>query len=346
VPSLSPTLTSSPTLPPDHVCAGNLFENSDFEGGTIAPWAAYAGSTTVAQLHNDVVIPGNTAVQISRPDWGHGVWLRINRDCFMETGSKFKLEMDVRLLDGVTGEGLDCDPTIPNNLLCPLASFQIMLAQGNYPQWFFYDEGMEWNKDGWTHFSVVFDMPDEWARAAWIQTVIRGGPDDSILVLDNISLEKHNGRSTGSPPGDVGNNQIQLSPEAAACWAPGSEILITSGTKSYNGHQLATIESTDPFSGTIKLTTEIEPVSTLVSQPDYAVEVALLNRRIIFEADDDPNDDLIGGHLIVFHTPNVEQQLEGVEIRNFGQQGNLGRYPIHFHLCNNAHGSVVKKNVV
>ena len=42
-------------------------------------------------------------------------------------------------------------------------------------------------------------------------------------------------------------------------------------------------------------------------------------------AQDDPNQ-RHGAHLIILHTPGVIQKLEGVEFRNFGQQGNLGRY--------------------
>lgn len=55
---------------------------------------------------------------------------------------------------------------------------------------------------------------------------------------------------------------------------------------------------------------------------------------------------LHGGHLIIYHTPGVAQRLEGVEIRDFGQQGNLGRYPIHFHMSGDVDGSVVRNNVV
>jgi len=142
------------------------------------------------------------------------------------------------------------------------------------------------------------------------------------------------------------NNQIHLSQAAASCWQPGSEVVITSSSNGWNNHQTAVIESTDPFAGTLKLTSGIDPVSTVASDPKHAVEVALLNRRIVFEAEDDANDDLHGGHLIVFATPEVVQRIEGVEIRNFGQQGILGRYPIHFHICESAAGSVVRNNVV
>jgi len=141
-------------------------------------------------------------------------------------------------------------------------------------------------------------------------------------------------------------NKIHLSQKAAECWTPGSEILITSSDEYPTNYQVATIDTTDPAVGTLKLTSPINPVSTMATKPKYAVEVALLNRRIVFEADDDTDDDLIGGHLIILLTPSVKQHLEGVEIRNFGQQGNLGRYPVHFHLCDDGFGSIVRKNVV
>lgn len=63
----------------------------------------------------------------------------------------------------------------------------------------------------------------------------------------------------------------------------------------------------------------------------YGVEVALLTRRFTLEPKD--NNNLIGGHTIIFHTPHVAQNIKGVEFRRFGQQGNIGRYPLHFRKC-------------
>lgn len=52
----------------------------------------------------------------------------------------------------------------------------------------------------------------------------------------------------------------------------------------------------------------------------YAVEVALITRRITFVPDGD-NADLIGGHTIILHTPSVVQNIKGIEFLKFGQQG-------------------------
>ena len=65
--------------------------------------------------------------------------------------------------------------------------------------------------------------------------------------------------------------------------------------------------------------------------PELAAEVASLNRPVKFDSIEDSNDNH-GGHLIVMHTPDVAQNVEGVEINHFGQQGILGRYVSSFLL--------------
>lgn len=348
-PSVSPSVAS-----PDAACSGNLFENGDFErvgadvwgNPTIPPWIGWGGSIN-GWFGEDDLSPGNTAIKVSpRIGWYQGPFQEITPECFSDAKQMWRLEIDFRLLDGETDEGIECDPTTGD---CPLLTYQAIQPDG-ISQWGSYiDYGMEWNKDGWSHYSVVFESPEHWIDATMIRGIILGGPDTATLMVDNVKLERCYGCTDGSTDGsndNVKNDQIHLSQKAAKCWTPGSEIMITSNTLMAHEHQTATIESTDPATGTLKLTSSIDAVSTLTSDPNHAVEVALLSRRIIFEADDDENDHLIGGHLIVLMTPDVVQHIEGVEIRNFGQQGNLGRYPIHFHLCNNSFGSVVKNNVV
>jgi len=346
-PSVSPSVAS-----PYPACSGNRYENGDFENFDIAPWKFWSGNIN-DWIGEDDLTPGNTAIKVfSRKGWYQGPYQELAPECFSDARQTWRLEIDLRLLDAETNNGIECDPTISGIHACPFFLYQAKQPNGVHQWGSYYDHGMEWNKDGWSHFSVVFDSPEHWIDATVIRGIILGGPDTATLMVDNVKLERCYGCTDGSNDNvnnnqiNVNNNQIHLSQKVAECWTPGSEIMITSGTLMPNGHQIATIESTDPATGTLKLTSSIDAVSTLTSDPNHAVEVALLSRRIIFEADDDEDDDLIGGHLIVLMTPDVVQHIEGVEIRNFGQQGNLGRYPIHFHLCNNSFGSVVKKNVV
>jgi hypothetical protein len=70
-------------------------------------------------------------------------------------------------------------------------------------------------------------------------------------------------------------------------WAAGAQILITSHTRLWNAQQERTIVQVAPasISGYVALTLD-SPVlrpTTLIESPDFAVEVALLSRNIVFE---------------------------------------------------------------
>jgi len=129
--------------------------------------------------------------------------------------------------------------------------------------------------------------------------------------------------------------------------------LITPSGSNQNGHVLRRIIAIDSANGFITLDKGVNRLeNTLLSQDEgedglnFAVEVASLSRNVKFTSEKDDPDPLVGGHLIVMHTPNVAQLLRGVEISNFGQQGNIGRYPIHLHVSEDVHGTSISKNVI
>jgi G8 domain len=130
-------------------------------------------------------------------------------------------------------------------------------------------------------------------------------------------------------------------------WGVGSEIAITSHTRVWNETQVRTITDVAPSNGMAALTlnSPILRPTTMSESPDFAVEVALLSRNIRFEGGPDSNS-RHGGHFLVYHTPTLVQTIEGVDFYNFGQQGNLGKYPIHFHYCTDVAGSIVLKNTI
>ncbi|CAI5458328.1 unnamed protein product, partial [Closterium sp. Yama58-4] len=80
---------------------------------------------------------------------------------------------------------------------------------------------------------------------------------------------------------------------------------------------------------------------------DQRAEVALLNRTIAITGTDEPAPyHREGGHFMIFMS-STQQFIEGVEFAQMGQQGKLGRYNIHFHVCGDDGGrSVVRKNVM
>ena len=127
---------------------------------------------------------------------------------------------------------------------------------------------------------------------------------------------------------DSSFNWIMVDESVLNKWGAGSEILITSHTRDWNKHQQRTITSvvTSEFPGKVRIWFDrpiIRPTTSRES-PDFATEVALLSRNIVFEGGADDTA-LHGGHMRIMYTPKVAQSIMGVDIRNFGQQGTLGR---------------------
>jgi len=171
------------------------------------------------------------------------------------------------------------------------------------------------------------------------------GDDVSTVDIAKVEFKYQGGRTL----------QLVLQQEEelgiSHCWTPGSEILITSHTIRHEDSQVAKILSVAEDDGKNIITLEDpihEPIS-LEHDAHTGVEVALLSRNLKFTIDenDDVDNPLHGGHFIIMHTAApVLQEIVGVEIDGFGQQGILGRYPIHFHMCGNVTGSVVSKNTI
>lgn len=150
--------------------------------------------------------------------------------------------------------------------------------------------------------------------------------------------------------GGTANNPTALIVSASIQnkWSVGADVLITSHTRDWTDQQVRKIVSIAPArtpSGyvQINLNASIRRPTTIVESVEYAVEVALLSRNILLEGGPDPSD---GGHFWILSTPRVIQIIEGIEIKQFGQQGTLGRYPIHYHLSSNAIGSKIVKNSI
>jgi len=153
---------------------------------------------------------------------------------------------------------------------------------------------------------------------------------------------------------------LTIGSTAASCWnsTNGGDLLLTNAAYrgGWNDQKVLSMVSstTDGSSGLVTVDAQIGTLGnppTEENEPMMAAEIASLSRPVVFQSvRDGPSDggfsNLHGGHLIIFHTPNVAQRLEGVELRNFGQQGTVGRYPIHFHKCGHVGGSVVKNNVI
>ena len=191
----------------------------------------------------------------------------------------------------------------------------------------------------WISCVGAFTVPPDFTEGPLKKYDVRFKTDKTGVNydLDNLVLD------VDSPP-----NAIIIDSSVKEKWAPGAEILVTSHTRDWDAHQLRRIVHVSEHGedhALIELDSSFRRPTTLKDSPDFAVEVALLSRNIVFEGGEDDNPDH-GGHFWVMHTPQVAQHIEGIEVRNFGQQGLLGRYPIHFHFCGDVEGSVLTRNTI
>ena len=112
----------------------------------------------------------------------------------------------------------------------------------------------------------------------------------------------------------------------------------------YKKGHIAQLSGADVSNGKIIVSQPIPEVFVHATQQVTSLfysRVASLERSVFFDAEEEQAEGdvpgevdkfLIGGHMIVFMTPNVAQKVEGVKVTNFGQQGNLGRYVSVFNF--------------
>ncbi len=77
---------------------------------------------------------------------------------------------------------------------------------------------------------------------------------------------------------------------------------------------------------------------------DERGEVGLLTRNIKIQASADAEQSFFGGHIMAMVTSHM--YVEGVELNRMGQNLQLARYPIHWHLVGDAKGQYVKNSAI
>ena len=75
---------------------------------------------------------------------------------------------------------------------------------------------------------------------------------------------------------------------------------------------------------------------------DQRAEVILLSRNILIQGDAGSETNGRGGHLLM--AKNAKAFIDSVEFYRMGQSGEMGRYPIHFHLMGDSSRGLYVKN--
>lgn len=193
----------------------------------------------------------------------------------------------------------------------------------------------------WKTCDATFTIPSDAVREGDILNEIYFEmPPYLEYDVDNISFKKGSGPITA----------VTVDASVDGKWGVGAEVLITSHTQDWDDDQVRLITdvraSEEAGKVDIVFNESISPPTTMKDNSLYATEIAILSRNIKVQGADDDPDPLHGGHMIILHTPGGGQSIVGLEVTNMGQAGNLGRYPIHFHMCDDVDGSKVAKNLI
>ena len=159
--------------------------------------------------------------------------------------------------------------------------------------------------------------------------------------------------------GGEGQNTITIDTETSG-WEVGDVIAITSSYYDLNETEEFTIVAID--GDTITLDGELQhdhigEIQTYDNQngekeSDFRSSVMLLSKDVTIQGDVEYEDDKLindqtdsyGGHIMVMD--GADLHISGAELVFMGQEGNLGRYPVHAHELGDEGSFVVENNSI
>ena len=162
------------------------------------------------------------------------------------------------------------------------------------------------------------------------------GMGDRGIMLSGGTLNLHGNRSNSWTKlvrtAEAGSNAIIVA--NAAQWQVGDEIVLAS--TDYNPRQAETRHITAISDNAITLDEPLEYMhfGEITFGVDERGEVGLLTRNIKVQASSDAEQSFFGGHIMGMVTSKM--YVEGVELYRMGQNLELARYPIHWHLVGDA----------
>ncbi len=142
---------------------------------------------------------------------------------------------------------------------------------------------------------------------------------------------------------EAGSNRLTV--EEQTGWEIGDQIAITSSDYEYEQDETFTITDVSLDGLTFTLDNplaymhygETETEDNGLNGADFRewviderAQVALLSRNVKIQGDEDAHIDGYGGHSMVMR--GAEMHISGAEFANMGQEGILGKYPLHWHL--------------
>ncbi|MFO1503550.1 MAG: G8 domain-containing protein [Steroidobacteraceae bacterium] len=168
------------------------------------------------------------------------------------------------------------------------------------------------------------------------------GMGDRGIMLSGGTLNLHGDRTNTwtklSATANAGATTIQVL--NAAGWRVGDEIVLASTDYDPRQAERRTISAINGNTITLDKPLAYMHFGKITFDVDERGEVGLLTRNIKVQASPDAEQTFHGGHIMAMVTSKMF--VEGVELNRMGQNLQLARYPIHWHLVGDAKGQYIK----
>jgi G8 domain len=168
------------------------------------------------------------------------------------------------------------------------------------------------------------------------------GMGDRGIMLSGGTLNLHGDRTNTwtklAKTAEAGSSSIEVL--NAAQWRAGDEIVLASTDFNPRQAERRTISAISGNAITLDKPLEYMHFGKITFDVDERGEVANLTRNIKVQASPDAEQSFFGGHIMAMVTSRMF--VEGVELNRMGQNLELARYPIHWHVAGDANGQYIK----
>jgi cell migration-inducing and hyaluronan-binding protein len=168
------------------------------------------------------------------------------------------------------------------------------------------------------------------------------GMGDRGIMISGGTLNLHGNRKNTwtklAATAEAGSNSIQVL--NAAEWRVGDEIVLASTDFDPRQAERRTISAISGNTITLDKKLDYMHFGKITFDVDERGEVGLLTRNIKIQATPDAEQTFLGGHIMAMVTSKLF--IEGVELNRMGQNLQLARYPIHWHLVGDAKGQYIR----
>ena len=170
------------------------------------------------------------------------------------------------------------------------------------------------------------------------------GMGDRGIMLSGGTLNLHGSRTNTwtklAKTAEAGSTSIEVL--NAAQWQVGDEIVLASTDFDPRQAERRSIAAISGNTITLDKKLDYMHFGKITFDVDERGEVGLLTRNIKVQASADAEQTFFGGHIMAMVTSKLF--VEGVELNRMGQNLELARYPIHWHLVGDAGKGQYVKN--